>query len=45
VPETGLFARLGPRSKTFAGIALTACAAALVTAWAWRRFAADAAGL
>jgi len=45
VPEAGPFARLGRRARTFLGIALTAVATALVTASAWRRFAADAAGL
>jgi hypothetical protein len=45
VPETGAFSRRGPRVKTLFGIALTAFATALVAASAWRRFAAEAAGL
>jgi hypothetical protein len=45
VPEAGAFSRRGPRVKTLVGIALTAFATALVAASAWRRFAAEAAGL
>jgi hypothetical protein len=45
VPEAGAFSRRGPRVRTIVGVALTAIVTALAAASAWRRFAAEAAGL
>jgi hypothetical protein len=45
IPEVGPLSRLTPRFRTTLGVVLTACAGLAVTAAAWRRFAAVAAGL
>ena len=45
VPETNRPSRLSPRFRTALGVALTACAVLAAIATAWRRFAAEVAGL